>query len=87
MTNLDTHEWDFCKGEKYAIKWWESHGYSVTLNKRFISKDYFTIEKDGFSMRYELPLGDSKINYGAYMQTFDRDFQMAKAFEQMKKEA
>ena len=87
MENLDKREWDFSKGEKYAIKWWEDHGYSIVIRKRFISKDYCTISKGGFSFDYDLPLGDEKINYRKLMEQFERDFCLAMELDNLRREA
>lgn len=76
MKNLDTHEWAFSKGEKYAIQWLESHGFDVTLKKRHISVDIFSVSKDGITDTFRLPLGDAKINYRKVMEQFDSNFKM-----------
>lgn len=86
MKNLDKHEWDISREEQYAINWWEAHGYDVIIRKRFISKDYCTVSKDGFSMDYDLLLGDAKIDYKKYMQQFEKHFQLAKELDELKRQ-
>ena len=76
MVNLDKHEWDFSSGEKYAIKWLEKHGFEVTIVKRYISKDRLKVSKDGITVKFDLPLGDAKINYKGVMEQFDRYWTM-----------
>ena len=76
MTNLDKHEWDFSKGELYAINWLEEHGFEVTLNKRFVSVDRFTVSKDGVTDEFRLPVGDPNIDYHSLMEQFGRNFEM-----------
>ncbi len=78
MTNLDKHEWDFSKGEKYCIRWMDEHGYALTIRKRFISKDYCTMEKDGHAMEFDPPLGDEKINYKRVMEGLESQFSMSR---------
>ncbi len=87
MKNLDLHEWSFSKGEKYAIRWLESHGFDVTLNKRHISVDVFTVSKDGITDTFRLPLGDSKINYRKVMEQFERNFSMLTELTRLRQEA
>lgn len=76
MKNLDTKEWEFTEGEKYAIKWLEDRGYDVVIEKRYISKTIFIISKDGVSYKYHLPLGDSKIKYKGIMEQFEISFEL-----------
>lgn len=76
MINLDKHEWEFSRGEKYAIRWLESHGFEVTLSKRLISVDYFTVTRDGITDQFRLPLGDPNINYRKVMEQFERSFNL-----------
>ena len=76
MRNLDKHEWEFCKGEKYAIKWLEEHGFDITIKKRYISKTKIEVEKDGTVYDFSLPLGDPKISYKKVMEQFEKNFAM-----------
>ena len=76
MTNLDKHEWDFSKGELYAINWLEEHGFEVILNKRFVSVDRFTVSKDGVTDEFRLPVGDPNIDYRRLMEQFGKNFEM-----------
>lgn len=86
MKNLDKHEWDFTPDESYAIRWLESHGYEVTIRKRFVSKNYMTISKDGFDYDFDLPLGNPKRKYAAYMKLIDRNFEMARELAELRNE-
>lgn len=87
MVNLDKHEWDFSNGEKYAISWLEEHGFDVTINKRYISKDDMTVSKDGISDKFSLPLGNPKINYKNIMEQFDRNWKMLCELQKLKTQA
>ena len=75
MINLDKHEWTFSKGEKYAFRWLEAHGFDVTIEKRFVSCDHLTVAKDGCVYRFWLPLGDNRINYKQVMEQFSSSFE------------
>ena len=86
MKNLDKHEWDFSKEEKQAIAFFEANGYGVTIRKRFISKDYITIEKDGLHMDIDFPL-DNRIAYGSYLTALDKQFSMYKEYVALKEAA
>ena len=72
MQNLDKKEWEFSAGEKYAIRWLEEHGFDVVLEKRYISKDIFRVSRDGLTDKFQLPLGDHRIDYRGVMDQFDK---------------
>lgn len=76
MQNLDSKEWEFSPGEKYAIRWLEEHGFDVVLEKRYISKDIFRVSKDGLSDKFHLPLGNSKIDYCGVMDQFEKHWEL-----------
>lgn len=79
MQNLDRKEWEFTQGEKYAIEWLEEHGFDVILEKRYISKDIFRVSKDGLTDKFQLPLGNHKINYCGVMDQFDKHWALLSA--------
>ena len=87
MTNLDKHEWEFTREEMYAIKYLEKRGFEVTVKKRFISKDYIMIGKDGFEYEEELPTGNKGINYRKLMPLIVKNFEMAKQLVALRQEA
>ena len=76
MTNLDKKEWEFSRGERYAVEFLEDKGFAVTIRQRYISKDYLTIERGGISYDVEIPLGDPDINYAKYMPHIVENFEM-----------
>ena len=83
MINLDRKEWAFSEAEKYAVRWLEEHGFAVTLQKRYVTVDYFRVSKNGVDYDLRLPLGDSRIDYKAFMEQFDSTF---KLYSKLKKE-
>ena len=50
------------------MQYLENEGYEVTIKQRTITRDVIFAEKDGISTEIRLPLGDSKIDYKAYME-------------------
>ena len=86
MTNLDKHEWDFSEGEQYAINWLEEHGFEVTLNKRFVSVDRFTVSKDGVTDEFRFPVGTPNIDYHRLMEQFDKNFEMLRELTALRRQ-
>lgn len=76
MKNMDSKEWEFTNGEKYAINWLEKNGFDVVLRRRTITRDFFIVTKDDISYDFRLPLGDSKINYKGIMEQFAYSFEL-----------
>ena len=86
MTNLDKHEWDFSAGEQYAINWLEEHDFEVTLNKRFVSVDRFTVSKNGVTDEFRLPVGNPDIDYRSLMEQFGKNFELLKELTALRKQ-
>ena len=86
MTNLDKHEWDFSEGEQYAINWLEEHSFEVTLNKRFVSVDRFTVSKDGVTDEFRLPVGDPNSDYRRLMEQFSKNFEMLRELTALRRQ-
>lgn len=86
MRNNDKKEWAFDKHEKYAIAWLESHGFDVVVEKRYISKDIFTVSRDGVADRFELPLSDESIDYGKYLVQYEKSFDMLCELQRLRAE-
>lgn len=84
MKNLDKHEWEFTYGERYAVNWFDDHGFDVVLEKRHVTADYFSVTKRGVSYKFRLPLGDPKINYRKVMEQFEKDFELLCEIEKLK---
>jgi len=74
MTDLKNKKWDFSAEEKYAIEWFEEHGFSVTLERQFISKTKFTVVKGGVADHFELPQGMKNFNVKKYMEQYEKSF-------------
>lgn len=52
---MKNNEWEATQAELYAEKWWRSHGFSVTLDSRMLSKSVYIVSKDGIKDKYEVP--------------------------------
>ena len=46
--------WEPSKNTLAAQKYWTEHGYTFKLYRRFISKDYYTVSKDGFDFNFQV---------------------------------
>lgn len=72
MIDTKKAKWELSSQEKYAIKWFEKHGYDVLLEKQYISKTVFTVTKDCIVSRFELPQGKKNINIKSIMEQFEK---------------
>ena len=81
MKNLDKHEWSITTQESKAIRELESRGLVVTIKRRSITNDKFTIERDGFSWEIDVPVGSTTIKYSKYFEMVEKTFEMAKIFQ------
>lgn len=75
MIDLTNQKWDFSKEENYAVNWFKNHGYNLRLEKQYINKTIFTIEKDGVSDKFELPLGKN-LHMATYMAQFQKNWEI-----------
>lgn len=75
MKNLDKHEWDWNKDERYAINWLENRNYSVTITKRYMTKTIMQVEKDGITEELHLTFGKKNLGHKA-MEQFERTFEI-----------
>ena len=81
MRFYDGKEWALTKIEARVFALLEADGFSVTVNKRFVSKDYVTIEKDDFSYDWVLPL-DTALEPKLYVPLVEQNFEMMKQLSQ-----
>lgn len=75
MIDLSNQKWSFSKEEKYVVNWFKKHGYNLRLEKQYVSKCVFTIEKDGISDKFEVPLGKN-IRISVYMAQFEKNWKL-----------
>ena len=87
MIDTSKKKWDLSKEEKYAIKWFEENGFNGTLEKQYISKTIFTIEKDGIEDRFELVQGVEGMNVRAYMKQYGKNWDMLCELRRLKRQA
>jgi hypothetical protein len=87
MIDISGKKWDFSKEEEYAIKWLNDNGFNGKLEKQYISKTIFTIEKDGITEKFELPQGIKNMNISAYMDQYAKNWDMLCELQKLRKQA
>lgn len=87
MADLHNQKWDLSKEEQYAIKWFEEHGFSVKLDKQYISKTKFTVCKDGTEDQFELMQGIKGMVMPDYMAKYGKNFEMLVELQRLREEA
>ena len=85
MKNLDKHEWDLNKDERYAINWLENRNYSVTITKRYMTKTIMQVEKDGITEELHLTFGEKNLGHTA-MEQFGRTLEIKRENIRLKEE-
>lgn len=85
MKNLDKHEWDLNKDERYAINWLENRNYSVTITKRYMTKTIMQAQKDGITDELHLTFGEKNLGHTA-MEQFERTFEIKRENIRLKEE-
>lgn len=68
-----------------AETWLNEHGFKLEVQKQYISKTIYKIEKGGFETDLELPA--SVDNIKKYMESYEKDFEIKIELEKLKKEA
>lgn len=74
--DLSNMRWAFAKEEKYAIRWFNTNGFSGKLIGQYLSKTKFEVEKNGVTDIFELPQGLPAIDIKAYMEQYAKSFEM-----------
>lgn len=86
MIDISKQKWNFSKEEKFAIKWFNEHGYNGELKKQYLSKTVFVIEKDGVVGEFSLPQG-IKIDIAKYMDSYEKNWNMLCELQRLRNEA
>ena len=87
MIDISKAKWELSKEEKFAVKWFEAHGFSGELTKQFLSKTVFTVSKDGISDTMELMQGFEGINIAKYMEQYMNSFSLKRELIKLRKQA
>lgn len=87
MIDTGKAKWELTEGERYAIQWFEEHGFEGTLDRQYISKTYFTVTKDGVTDQFALPMGSKDIRYPLIMEQYARSFALLCELEALRREA
>ena len=72
-------EWDATKADMFAEKWWDEHGYSFALKKRYQSKSTYAVKKGEVSCEYDIfntATNKTTANEEQQMQAFERYFEI-----------
>ena len=72
--DISNARWELSKDEEYAISWFEENGFSGKLEKQYLSKTIFLVERDGVKNKFELPKGvvsDISGFMQQYLETWD----------------
>lgn len=75
MIDVSNAQWELSKDEKYAINWFNRNGFNGKLEKQYVSKTVFQVEKDGIKDKFELPQG-AKIYISEYMEQYRMSWEM-----------
>lgn len=87
MIDTSKAKWELSEGEKYAIQWFEEHGFKGTLDRQYLSKTYFTVTKDGVTDEFSLPMGSKDIRYPPIMEQYARSFALLCELEALRHKA
>ena len=85
MIDISNVKWDFSKEEIFVIKWFDEHGFNGKIVKQYISKTIFQIEKNRISDKFELPQGIVFKNISAYMNQYNKNFDMLCELQKLKR--
>lgn len=67
---------DKSKNELLAEQWFMDNGYGFKLEKQYVSKTVYTVQKDGLTDKFELPSEVSDMD--KYMELYRKNFDMMK---------
>ena len=84
MIDISKQKWDFSKEEEFAIKWFNENGFGGTLEKQYVSKTIFLIEKYGVKDKFELPQGIVFKNISNYMEQYRRNWELLAELENLR---
>lgn len=87
LQGLENKKWDFSKHEEAAISWLLQHGFEVKLEKQHISKDFYSVSKDGVSDEFIFPNNQKKINVLSFMEQYSKNFELKKELVKMRADA
>ena len=83
MIDISKQKWDFSKEEEFAIKWFNENGFDGKLEKQYVSKTIFSIEKDGVNDKFELPQGIIFKDISGYMEQYRRSWEILTELEKL----
>lgn len=87
LQGLENKKWDFSKHEGAAISWLLQHGFEVKLEKQHISKDFYSVSKDGVLDEFIFPNNQKKMNVLSFMEQYSKNFELKKELVKMRADA
>lgn len=87
LQGVENKKWDFSKHEEAAISWLLSHGFEVKLEKQRVSKDFYSVSKDGVSDEFIFPNDQKKMNVLSFMEQYSKNFELKKELVKMRSDA
>ena len=81
MARSDTN-WEASENTLAAQRYWTGHGYTFKLTRRFITKDYYLVSKDGFDFKFEV-YNSPGCPIRNQMRDFERMFEIARQVHQL----
>lgn len=76
--------WEASENTLAAQRYWTGHGYTFKLTRRFISKDYYRVSKDGVEMKFEV-YNSPGCPIRNQMRDFERMFDMHRQVSKLEK--
>lgn len=86
MIDTSKQKWDFSKEEEFSIKWLNDNGFDGELEKQYVSKTIFSLEKDGVKSKFELPQGIVFKSISDYMEQFEKNWEILVRLEELRNE-
>ena len=75
MLNLSKVKWDMSPEEKYAVKWFNDHGFDGDV-QQFLSKTKFTVTKNGVTdTSFQIPTIPN-VKVKDLMEQYARSFEL-----------
>lgn len=84
MLDLSKIKWEMSHNEKYAVKWFNDHGFDGEV-KQYLSKTKFTLTKDGKTDTFELPT-TADVEIKSYMQQYEKSWKLHCEINQLRRQ-
>lgn len=85
MINTSGAKWDFSKTEKFAVEWFNDHGFEGEIVKQYLSKTVFKVFKDGVTDTFELSQDIAYKDIERYMNQFAKNWEVLQELRELRK--